>query len=185
MCRLQGTSPVCYVLIETCASCGNLVPFSASSRVKSLLQLSIKIKAFSSVVRAAGKIYMFYSPSQERVRHGFSSQEGAIRIFYRKDAFPGQKIRGRGEKTMISRTRQKTEENFPGREDCDKSWKVNGYIPLLQSSYTLFHVSQEGLASSERIFQRTAVVDCSVTFLLDCSLNKYSLLQNTRIAIQR
>ena len=47
--------------------------------------------------RSAGKIhvlcFMFYSPSQERVRH-FSRQEGVTRIFPRKDIFAWPKKEG-------------------------------------------------------------------------------------------
>ena len=51
--------------------------------------------------RAAGKIYLFCSPSQERVQY-ISSQKGATRIFPRKDVFAWPKKGGRKKKNPWS-----------------------------------------------------------------------------------
>ena len=100
--------------------------------------------------RAVGKKI---SPSQERVRH-FPSQEGATTNFPRKDVFPWLKKKS-AKKEAHGRPRlAKDERKFPRENDIS-------FIMFPSSiNFTLFYVSQEGV-SSEQIFQRTAVVDCS------------------------
>ena len=83
--------------------------------------------------QASGKIYLFYSPSQ---------QEEARRIFPRKDAFAWLKKRGVKKKPMAGRTRLKTR-RFPRKKLKREIFnKLLQYLPLTLS-YTLFCVSLE------------------------------------------
>ena len=110
---------------------------------------------FKSSQRAAGKIYLFYSPSQERVRH-FSSREMATKIVPRT-YLPDQKQRGwkkKKEEAMTGRMR-KTKENFSGKVEATKSW-IKVYNLYLFCHLIRYFMFARRKVSSEQKFQRTA-----------------------------
>ena len=82
LCRISS------VIVEGCTKKSRGVIFRLRS-----FGLSECVSQGKSSPRAAGKINLFYSPSQEGVQH-FFSQERATRIFSRMDVFAWSKKRG-------------------------------------------------------------------------------------------
>ena len=115
---------------------------------------------FESSQRAAGKIYMSYSPSQDRVRY-FSSQKGATSIFARKNVFALPiKERVKKKKSPWSAAHGGRREKISQEKQNNFFW-VNVYDIYLSHYLIREFMFPTRKVSSELIFRRTAVVDCS------------------------
>ena len=97
---------------------------------------------------------MFYSPRQERVRH-FSSQEVATRICLRKGIFAWPKKRGW----------KKTNKQSPWSAARGGRRKKISHEKQKRQILNAIFLFTRRKVSSEQIFKRTVVVDCSCTLV--------------------
>ena len=110
---------------------------------------------FKTGQRDVGKAYyLFYSLSKERVRY-FSSQAGG----WKKEGVKNKK------KPMIGPTRLKTKKKFPGKAEAKSLKSASWYLHFLSLLISCFMFPRRKV-SSEQVFQRTAVVDCSCFLII-------------------